>query len=43
MGNVWVGGGGEQDTQGPPASYRVWEEGGGEGEARVTVLALHTT
>jgi hypothetical protein len=30
-------GGGKQGTQGPP-SYRVW----GEGEARATVLVLHT-
>jgi hypothetical protein len=42
MGSAWVEGGG-QDTQGPPASYRVWGGGGGEWEARVTVLALHTT
>ncbi len=31
------GEGGRQSTQGPP-SYRVW----GEGEARATVLVLHT-
>ena len=43
MGSAWVEAGVAQDTQSPPASYRVWGEGGGEGEARVTVLALHTT
>ncbi len=32
-----TGGGGRQSTQGPP-SYRL----GGEGEARATVLVLHT-
>ncbi len=31
-------GGGKQDTQGPPSSYRMW----GEGEARATILVLHT-
>jgi hypothetical protein len=37
------GGGGGQETQGPPASYCVWGRGGGEGEVRVTVLSLHAT
>ncbi len=40
MGSAWVEGGG-QETQSPPVSYRVW--GGGGGEVRVPVLALHTT
>ena len=39
MGSAWVEkGGGKQDTQGPPALLsRV-----GEGDARATVLVLHT-
>ncbi len=44
MGSAWVEWGGEeQETQGPPASYREWGGGDGEGEVRVTVLALPST
>ncbi len=43
MGSAWVEGEGEQETQSPPASYRVWGGGGGEGGGESNRLALNAT